>query len=116
MTTLGGRVLAATWARLIFVVAAASILTVVSVAHAQPTAKVPRVGYFSPYSGSDPEFQHGRDLFLLAPRELGYVDGQNIAVEYRGAEGKNERLPGLAAELVQAKVDVLVANGGTPSA
>ena len=116
MTTLGGRALAATWARLILVVAATSILAVVPVAHAQPAGKVPRVGYFSPYSGSDPEFQHGRDLFLLALRELGYVDGQNIAVEYRWAEGKNERLPRLAAELVHAKVDVLVANGGTPSA
>ena len=94
---------------------AVATLTVVPVVHAQPGGSVPRIGYFSPFSESDPEFQHGRDLFLLALRELGYVEGQNIAVEYRWAEGKNERLPRLAAELVHAKVDVLVANGGMPS-
>jgi len=77
---------------------------------------VPRVGYFSPFSASDPEHQQGLDLFRLALRELGYVEGQNIAVEYRWAEGKNERLPRLAAELVQAKVDVIVVLGGVPSA
>jgi putative ABC transport system substrate-binding protein len=116
MTTPGARALAATWARLILVVAAVATLTVVPVVHAQPAGSVPRVGYLSPYSGSDPEIQHGRDLFLLALRELGYVEGQNIAVEYRWAEGNSERLARLAAELVHAKVDVLVANGGTPSA
>jgi putative ABC transport system substrate-binding protein len=104
-----------TWARLILVVAATSTLTTV-VVHGQPADKVPRVGYFSSFSASDPDIQHGRDLFLIALRELGYVEGQNIAVVYRWAEGKNERLPRLAAELVHAKVDVLVVNGGTPSA
>ena len=116
MTLPGGRVLAATWARLILVVAAASTLTVVPVAHAQRAGKVPRVGYFAAYSASDPEFQHSRDIFRQALRELGYVEGQNIAVEYRWAEGKNERLSRLAAELVHAKVDVIVVIGGLPSA
>src|SRR4030095_10890891 len=104
------------WARLILVVAAASTLTVVPVAHAQPAGKVPRVGYFAAYSASDPEFQHSRDIFRQALRELGYVEGQNIAVEYRWAEGKNERPSRLSSELVHAKVDVIVVIGGLPSA
>jgi putative ABC transport system substrate-binding protein len=53
---------------------------------------------------------------LLALRELGYVEGQNVAVEYRWAEGKSERLSRLAAELVRAEVDVIVATGGVPPA
>jgi ABC-type uncharacterized transport system substrate-binding protein len=116
MTAPEGRALAATWARLILVVAAVSTLTVVPVAHAQPARKVPRVGYLSPFSASDPQFQHSRDLFRLALREHGYVEGQGVAIEYRWAEGKNERLPRLAAELVHAKVDVIVATGGVPPA
>ena len=50
-----------------------------------------------------------------ALRELGYIEGQNIAIEYRYAEGKPDRLPELAAELVRLKVDVIVAAGGTPA-
>jgi len=102
--------------RPILLVAAVSICTVVSVAHSQPGGRVPRVGYLSPASASDPTFQHGRDLFLLALRELGYAEGQSVAIEYRWAEGKYEWLPRLAAELVRAKVDVIVATGGAPPA
>ncbi len=106
----------ATWARVIRFAAAVSVLAAVSVAHAQPGGSVPRVGYLSPYSASDPQIQRGRDLFELALRELGYVEGQNVAIEYRWAEGKDERLPRLAAELVHSAVDVIVAAGGVPSA
>jgi putative tryptophan/tyrosine transport system substrate-binding protein len=108
--------LAATWARFILVVAAVSTLMVIPVAHAQPDLKVPRVGYLSTFSASDPEPQRSLDLFRLTLRELGYVEGQGVAIEYRWAEGKYKQLPRLAAELVHAKVDVIVAIGGVPSA
>jgi len=77
-------------------------------AHAQQTAKVPRVGWLSPGSrASDEKFLAS---FHEGLRELGWVVGQNIAIEPRWAEGRFERLPDLAAELVQLKVDVIVAN------
>jgi ABC-type uncharacterized transport system substrate-binding protein len=85
-------------------------------AEAQPTGKVYRVGYLSALSGSGPQVQRPLDAFRQRLRELGYVEGQSIAIEYRWAEGKVERLPALAAELVRLKVDVIVASGGLPVA
>jgi ABC-type uncharacterized transport system substrate-binding protein len=77
-------------------------------ADAQQLAKVPRVGWLSPGSATSDE------IFLASfrdgLRELGWVAGQNIAIESRWADGRFERLPDLAAELVQLKVDVIVAN------
>ena len=86
-------------------------------AEAQQAKKVPRVGYL--LSGSAPSPAPARpnptvESFRQGLRELGYVEGKNIIVEYRYAEGKFERLPDLAAELVRLKVDVIV-TGGTPS-
>ena len=52
------------------------------------------------------------EAIRLALRELGYIEGQNIAIEYRYAEGKRDRFPELAAELVRLKVDIIVAAGG----
>ena len=52
------------------------------------------------------------EVIRLALRELGYIEGQNIAIEYRYAEGRVDRLPELAAELVRLKVDIIVAAGG----
>jgi putative ABC transport system substrate-binding protein len=115
-TTIPRRGTSTFWVRVIRLAAAVSVLTAVSVAHSQPGGSVPRVGYLSPYSASDSQIKHGRDLFLQALRELGYVEGQNVAVEYRWAEGKDERLQSLAAELVHSAVDVIVATGGVPSA
>jgi putative tryptophan/tyrosine transport system substrate-binding protein len=80
-------------------------------AEAQQPKKVYRIGYLS---GSDAATETPRsDGIQLALRELGYVEGQNTAIEYRYAEGKQERLFDLAAELVRLKVDVIVTAGGT---
>ena len=72
---------------------------------AQQPAKVARIGYLSP--GSPP----ASPAFWQGMRDLGYVEGQNILVEYRWAEGKPERLPELAMELSRLKVEVVVAFG-----
>jgi putative ABC transport system substrate-binding protein len=82
-------------------------------AEAQQPKKVPRIGYLS---GVDPARESTRsEAFQLALRELGYVEGQNIAIEYRYAEGKRDRLPELAAELVRLKVDIIVGPSGSAS-
>ena len=82
------------------------------VAQAQQPAKVPRIGYLS---SLDPASESTRsEAFQQALRELGYVEGQNIAIEYRYMEGKRDRIPELAAELVRLKVDVIVVQGGPP--
>ena len=82
-------------------------------AEAQQAAKVARIGYLSPNLAASP---HLRDAFLQGLRDLGYVEGRNVVIEYRDAEGKLERLPTLAAELVALKVDVLFAGGGSRAA
>ena len=79
-------------------------------AEAQQAAKVARIGYLSPNLAASP---HLRDAFLQGLHDLGYVEGRNVVIEYRDAEGKLERLPALAAELVALKVDVILAEGGT---
>jgi putative ABC transport system substrate-binding protein len=77
---------------------------------AQQPEKVPRIGYLV---SSDPATESARSEGIrLALRELGYIEGQNIAIEYRYAEGKNDRHPKLAAELVRLKVDLIVVAGG----
>jgi putative tryptophan/tyrosine transport system substrate-binding protein len=79
-------------------------------AQAQQQAKVPRIGYLASLStSSDPRI----GAFRQRLRELGYREGQNILIEYRYAEGKLDRLPDLAEELVRLKVDVIVAAGAT---
>ncbi len=79
-------------------------------ADAQQPKKVPRIGYLS---GFDPAIESARsEAIRLALRELGYIEGQNIAFEYRYAENNRERQPELAAELVRLKVDIIVVAGG----
>jgi putative ABC transport system substrate-binding protein len=79
-------------------------------AEGQQPKKVPRIGYLSP---TDPATESARaEAIRLALRELGYIEGQNIAFEYRYGEGKRERDSELAAELVRLKVDVIVVAGG----
>jgi putative ABC transport system substrate-binding protein len=76
---------------------------------AQQPKKVPRIGCLS---NNDPARESARaEAIRLALRELGYIEGQNIATEYRYGEGKSDRLPALAAELVRLKVDVIVVAG-----
>jgi putative ABC transport system substrate-binding protein len=76
---------------------------------AQQAAKIPRIGYIT---GATPDGQAARiEAFRQGLRELGYVEGKNIVIEYRYAEGKPDRLAALAAELVRLKVDVIVTGG-----
>jgi putative tryptophan/tyrosine transport system substrate-binding protein len=79
-------------------------------AQAQQPKKVPRIGYLSSFESAFESTRVG--AIRLALREHGYIEGQNIAFEYRYTEGKNERAPALVAELVRLKVDIIVAAGG----
>jgi ABC-type uncharacterized transport system substrate-binding protein len=72
---------------------------------AQQPEKIPKIGYLSPRSAT---LRERDESFRQGLRELGYVEGKNIIIEYRFAEGKFDRLPELAAELVNLKVDVVV--------
>jgi putative ABC transport system substrate-binding protein len=79
-------------------------------AEAQEPKKVPRIGYLS---SVDPATDSTRsEAIRLALREVGYIEGQNIAIEYRYAEGKIDRAPELVAELVRLKVEIIVVAGG----
>jgi putative ABC transport system substrate-binding protein len=81
-------------------------------AEAQQPKKVPLIGYLA---ASDPATDSTRlEAIRLALRELGYIEGQNIAIEYRYAEGKADRYPDLVAELVRLKVDIMVVGGVVP--
>jgi putative tryptophan/tyrosine transport system substrate-binding protein len=93
------------------ILVAVILLTVAVVTEAQQPMKVPRIGYLSK---NDPATDSARaEGIRLALRELGYIEGQNIAIEYRYSEGKRDRFPDLAAELVHLKVDIIVVLGGT---
>jgi putative ABC transport system substrate-binding protein len=86
------------------------LLALWSSAQAQQPKKVSRLGYLSPVdAATDSPRAEG---IRLALRELGYIEGQNIAIEYRYAEGKQDRWPALTAELVRLKVDIIVVSGG----
>jgi hypothetical protein len=79
-------------------------------AEAQQPKKVSRIGYLS---NADAATDSARtEAIRLALRERGYIEGQNIAIEYRYSEGKRDRAPELAAELVRLKVDIIVVAGG----
>jgi ABC-type uncharacterized transport system substrate-binding protein len=84
----------------------AMLLAISFPAEAQQAKKIPWVGFFMP--GSRTSYAVRIEAFQNGPRELDYREGQNIAIEWRFAEGKNDRLAGFAAELVRLKVDVVV--------
>ena len=88
------------------------LLAVAAIAEAQQPKKVPLIGFLG--GPSLASIKSLADAFVRGLRELGYVEGQNLAIEWRSAEGVNERLPNLAAELVKLKVDVIVTRG-TPA-
>jgi putative ABC transport system substrate-binding protein len=97
-------------AKILSCLLAAFFLTIVQIADAQQPTKIPRIGYLT---GATADGQSARiEAFQQGLRELGYVEGKNIVVEYRYTEEKPDRLTALAAELVRLKVDVIVTGGG----
>jgi putative ABC transport system substrate-binding protein len=97
------------WAGLVAIVLAFTLCG--PVAEAQQQAKKPKIGWLAISPGRTPQFENHKK----ALRALGYIEGNNIAIEYRSAEGKVDRLPALADELVRLKVDLIVANSTTAS-
>ena len=93
----------------LFWLLATVLLTTAPFAEAQQQAKVPRVGYLAAASASANAARI--EAFRQGLRDLGYVEGKNIVIEERYAEGKLDRLRELAAELVRLKVDIIVASG-----
>ena len=87
------------------------LLAVPVIAEAQQPTKIPRIGFL----GATPSsvISDRVEAFRQGLRELGYVEGKNIVIEWRHADGKSDRLPALAAELVNLKVDVIVTSGPT---
>src|SRR5262245_58543423 len=92
------------------ILVAVILLTLAVVTEAQQPKIVPRIGYLSNADAATDSTRAGG--IRLALRELGYIEGQNIAFEYRYAEGKVDRAPELAAELVRLKVDIIVVAAG----
>jgi putative ABC transport system substrate-binding protein len=97
------------------ILCAVMLLTVAVVAEAQQPGRIPRIGYLVTGSLDSPETRSLLDAFRQGLREHGYVEGQNIVVEYRAADGKIEQLPGRVTELARLKLDLIVA-GNTPAA
>src|SRR6266481_2052620 len=87
-------------------VIAGGLLAAPLAAETQQPTKIARIGYLSLNLVPN---RHLREAFRQGLRDVGYVEGRNVVIEYRDAEGKPERLPALAAELVALKVDVIVA-------
>jgi putative ABC transport system substrate-binding protein len=95
--------------KIFIVVLGAMLLALCFPAAAQQAARIPRIGIL--FGSSASSFSARIEAFRQRLRELGYVEGKNILIEHRYAEGKLERLPNLAAELVRLKVDVIVTAG-----
>jgi putative ABC transport system substrate-binding protein len=97
---------------ILFWLLATVLLPTVSPAEAQQPKKVPRIGYLSALSAASGSAGSGRlEAFRQGLRELGYIEGKNILIEYRFAEGKLDQVPHNAAELIRLKVDVIVTAG-----
>jgi putative tryptophan/tyrosine transport system substrate-binding protein len=88
-----------------FLTGSAALLAAPVAAEAQEATKIPRIGWLA---NNPPAAPHLLEAFRQGLRELGYVEGHNVVIEYRSSDGNPERLPALAAELVALKVDVIV--------
>ncbi len=84
-----------------------------AIAQAQQPKKIPRIGFL--YSVTSSSVAARAEAFRQGLRELGYIEGKNIVIEWRFAEGKLDRLPALVSELVRLKVDVIVTSGSSPT-
>ena len=93
------------------ILVAAMLFAVAVIAEAQQPKKIPRIGFLGALSPSS--ISARIEAFRQGLRELGYVEGKNLVIEYRWAEGKFDRVPALAAELVQLKIEVIVTAGPT---
>ena len=99
-------------ARVLSILFLVVMLAVAVIAKAQQPKKILRIGYLS---ALDPASESARsEAIRLALRELGYIEGQNIAIDYRYGEGKRDAYPKFAAELVRLKVDIILVTGGDP--
>jgi putative ABC transport system substrate-binding protein len=94
-------------ARILVYALLALILTTIHLADAQQTKKVPRIGFLGAVTPED--FPHLEEAFREGLREFGFIEGKTLVVEYRWAEGRAERLPEMAADLVRLKVDAIFA-------
>jgi putative ABC transport system substrate-binding protein len=77
--------------------------------------RIPVIGYLSPGSLETDNIPGRLMAFRQGLNEMGYVEGQNVAIEYRGAQGQNDRLPDLASDLVRRQVSVIVTNSPPPA-
>jgi hypothetical protein len=101
--------------KFLFWLLATAILISAPAAHAQQAGKIFRIGFLDPSTASSMAAQ--LEAFRQELRKLGWIEGKNISIEYRYAEGKLDRYPELAADLVRLKVDLIVVSGGaTPLA
>ena len=91
--------------RIVVLVLAALFLAAVSLAHGQQPERVRKIGYLT---DGGPAPTPNQEAFRQGLRDLGYIEGKTILIEYRYADGKVSRLPELAAELVRLKVDIIV--------
>jgi putative ABC transport system substrate-binding protein len=110
MSEIGNTEVAAITKKVIFLALCSLLLAPFSAVGAQQPKKVPRIGFLS--AGDAARQSTPADAIRLALRDLGHIEGQNIVIEYRYAEGKRALYPEIAAELVSLKVDIIVVTGG----
>ena len=97
-----------------FVSGALVLLAAPLASQAQQGDRLPRIGFLSAISLTDPSLKPYFGAFRQALGDVGLVDGENITIDWRSADGNYQRLPDLAAELVRLKMDLIVASGGPP--